>query len=109
MARQQILALPCHKACIRRGSLLGTSPRQRAGMATANAKPTKILFLTANPMDSVRLRIDKELKLIAEKLRSSRHGKSIVIVHEMAVTVDDITRSLLEERPDVVHFSGHVT
>lgn len=69
----------------------------------------KILFLGANPMDSTRLRIDKELRDIDTGLRMAAERDRIVLSQRWAVTDSVLQQALLDEEPTIVHFSGHGT
>jgi tetratricopeptide (TPR) repeat protein len=66
-----------------------------------------ILFLGANPSDTTRLGLDREVRSITERLRSAGGGDRFQLVQEWAVRVDDLEGHLLRHRPDVVHLSGH--
>jgi tetratricopeptide (TPR) repeat protein len=66
----------------------------------------KILFLGANPSDSTRLAIDREVREITQRLRATPHGARFEIEQEWAVQVSDLQAALLRHRPDIVHFSG---
>jgi diguanylate cyclase (GGDEF)-like protein len=67
----------------------------------------KILFLAANPSNSDRLSLDEEAREITNKIRSSDYHKSLVFKARWAVRPDDLLQALNEERPQIVHFSGH--
>ncbi|WP_017297082.1 CHAT domain-containing protein [Nodosilinea nodulosa] len=67
----------------------------------------KILVLAANPKDSSRLRLDEELRDIEEGLRRSRHRDQFTLAQRLAVRPRDVQRAMLEETPQIVHFSGH--
>jgi hypothetical protein len=67
----------------------------------------KILFLAANPTDTGRLRLDKELREIAEGLKRSNERNKFELISNFAVRVEDLRRSLLDHSPRIVHFSGH--
>ncbi len=54
---------------------------------------TKILLLAANPKHTSPLRLDEELRDLEEGLRRAQHR--------------DIQRVMLDESPQIVHFSGH--
>lgn len=69
----------------------------------------KILFLGANPLDSTRLRIDKELREIDTSLRMASKRDRIVLAQRWAVNTSVLQQALLEENPQIVHFSGHGT
>lgn len=70
----------------------------------------KILFLAANPVDVVsRVRIDREIREISQKIRMSTHGNQLELVSEWAVRAGDLQAALLRHQPDIVHFSGHAS
>jgi hypothetical protein len=85
-------------------------------------KKIKILFVGSNPVDVVAshplnnapltyipLGIDDEFRKIKAKLRSSRHRDSFQLISCPAAQPDDLLEAFNEERPQVVHFSGHGT
>lgn len=89
-------------------SALSSRPDDAPMRAPANdAGPEgKILFLSAN---SKRRPLDLELELrhIEDQLlRGRMHGR-IMLKSVPAVTVDALMRTLMEEAPTHVHFSGH--
>ena len=67
----------------------------------------KILFLAANPLDTDRLRLEAEIREIRDGLTRSKQRDSISFDCRLATRVRDLRVSLLEARPDIVHFSGH--
>ncbi|TVQ09556.1 MAG: CHAT domain-containing protein [Leptolyngbya sp. DLM2.Bin27] len=67
----------------------------------------KILILAANPKDTSRLRLDEELRDIQEGLRRAKHRDQFAFAQRLAVRPRDIQRAMLEETPQIVHFSGH--
>ncbi|MFZ4663481.1 MAG: tetratricopeptide repeat protein [Caldilineaceae bacterium] len=67
----------------------------------------KILFLAANPTDTVRLRADEESRAIDEALRKSEFRDKFQIEKHFAVRVEDLDDLLLRHQPDIVHFCGH--
>src|SRR5260370_13884512 len=56
----------------------------------------------ANP-----LWLDEEMSQIQKKVRASEHRNLMQLVSRWAVQPDDVIQALNEERPVVVHFSGH--
>src|SRR6266478_6377098 len=70
-------------------------------------KKRTILVFAANPKDTERLRLDEEVKAIDEGLRRGQHRDSFRIAQKWAVTHEDLRRGLLDEEPEIVHFSGH--
>lgn len=67
----------------------------------------KLLILTANPKDSVRLQLDKELRDIEEGLQRARLRDDFTVISRLAVRPRDLRRAILEVAPQMVHFSGH--
>ena len=67
----------------------------------------KILFLAANPLEMPRLRLDKQIRVIDEKLRLSELRDKFELRQYWAVRVGDLQGYLLRHQPDIVHFSGH--
>src|SRR3954467_7073460 len=67
----------------------------------------KVLFLAANPAGTQPLQLDEEIRRITAKVRASEHRDSLELVSRLAVRPDDLMQALLEERPHIVHFSGH--
>lgn len=66
-----------------------------------------ILFLAANPVDGVPLRIDQEVRAIDQALRGADLREQFVLQQHWAVRVADLQTLLLRVRPTIVHFSGH--
>lgn len=73
----------------------------------SNIEPVKILILAANPKNTARLRLDKEVRDISEKLRASQEGIYFDIQDRSAVRFSDLRQELLEIEPHIVHFCGH--
>ncbi|NKJ71818.1 CHAT domain-containing protein [Rhizobium leguminosarum bv. viciae] len=67
----------------------------------------KILFLAANPSNADRLDLEEEQRAIERELRAVKFRDNISLVAKHAVRADDLLFYLREEKPDVVHFSGH--
>lgn len=67
----------------------------------------KILFIAANASDSTRLRLGKEIKEIEEGIMRSLERNRFIIVQKWDVNSTDLIQALLDERPNIVHFSGH--
>jgi hypothetical protein len=69
----------------------------------------KILFLSANPKTTARLRLDEEARKIEEGLLRSKYRQKFEIRTKWAVNLWDLRRSLLDNEPHIVHFTGHGT
>lgn len=67
----------------------------------------RILFLAANPRDTGRLRLDKEIREIGESLRRANKRDQFELEERLAVRPIDLSRALLDVNPSIVHFSGH--
>ncbi|MBP2659084.1 MAG: hypothetical protein H6Q69_2116 [Firmicutes bacterium] len=68
---------------------------------------TKILFLSSNCDADAFLKLDEEVREIEEGLRRSYKRDKFSFVKKLAVRPVDFNRALLEEKPDILHFSGH--
>lgn len=73
---------------------------------TSDSK-VKILFLGANPFDTTRLALDREVREITQRLRATPCAERFELVQEWALRVGDIQAALLRHKPQIVHFSGH--
>ena len=67
----------------------------------------KILILAANPKDTTRLRLGEEVRDISEGLKRASCRDEFELVQRWAVRPRDLQRAMLEELPQIVHFSGH--
>lgn len=72
-------------------------------------KRPKILFLTSDPSNAPRLRLGQEFRDIQNCLRFGASQGGCQIVQRMSVRPRDLSQAILEERPSIVHFSGHGT
>ena len=69
----------------------------------------KILLLSANPTDTSKLRLDKEVREIEAGLERAKGREEFEIIPKLAVRTEDLRRALLYYEPQIVHFSGHGT
>ncbi|MBN3945141.1 MAG: AAA-like domain-containing protein [Nostoc sp. NMS7] len=67
----------------------------------------KILILSANPINTSKLRLDEEVREIQAGLERARSRDKFEIITKWAVRTDDLRRALLDHEPEIVHFSGH--
>ncbi|MDC3981474.1 pentapeptide repeat-containing protein [Polyangium jinanense] len=67
----------------------------------------RILFLGANPSDTTRLALEREVREITQRLHGTPKGERFEIMQAWAVRVSDLQAELLRHRPQIVHFSGH--
>ena len=76
-------------------------------MPPPNADQQTILFLAANPKDKSRLRIDQELRDIAEGLQRAQKRDQFTLEQRLAARPRDIQRAMLDLNPQIIHFSAH--
>ena len=76
-------------------------------MSSSSIDPQTILFLAANPKDTGRLRLDQELRDIAEGLQRAQKRDQFNLEQRLAVRPRDIQRAMLDIGPQIIHFSGH--
>lgn len=67
----------------------------------------KILFLASSPTDAGRIRVDKELREVDERISLGTHRDQFDLIPHFAVRPRDLRRGLLKHRPHILHFSGH--
>ena len=67
----------------------------------------KILFLSANPRQTMQLRVNEELREIKEGLRRAKEREQFILESAEAVRYRDLRRAILDNTPNIVHFSGH--
>jgi len=67
----------------------------------------KILFLTANPLDTSSLRLNEEIHAIDHALQQAEYRDKFDIAQHWAVRSTDLQSYLLRHKPHIVHFSGH--
>lgn len=75
--------------------------------AEGGAPKIRILFLTADPRDASKLRLDEECRAIDEALALSEFRDRFEIAQHWAVEVRQLQKYFLRHRPHLVHFSGH--
>jgi hypothetical protein len=66
-----------------------------------------VLFLASNPLDQIELRLDEEVRSIAEMIRKAEHRDAVKLESRWAVRPLDVLQAINELRPRIVHFSGH--
>lgn len=71
-----------------------------------NTQQQKILILAANPKGTSQLRLDEELREIEQGLQRARQREQFQIKSALGVRSRDIHRSILDFKPNIVHFSG---
>ena len=89
--------------------MIATSSDRSGDTKPITGKTIKILFLASDPFKQDALSLDREVREITSKIRSTDHRDTLNLISSWAVSPDDIQELLLHHRPDIVHFSGHGT
>ena len=76
-------------------------------MPQTTTAQTTLLILAANPSDTARLRLPKEVRDIEQGLALSDGCDRFNLISQWAVRPEDFRRALLKHQPQIVHFSGH--
>lgn len=66
----------------------------------------KILFLCANP-SKPSLNLDKEVSRIQTNMELAKEREHLIFTTRLAVTIDILMQAVLNESPEIIHFSGH--
>ncbi|MEL6439087.1 MAG: effector-associated domain EAD1-containing protein [Cyanobacteria bacterium J06621_8] len=69
--------------------------------------PINILFLSSNPHDTEKLRLNREIHEIEKALRQSKNREQFIFIPKVAVQIDDLQREIRQSKASIVHFSGH--
>ena len=69
--------------------------------------PLKVLLLSSDPHDAVRLRLAQEHRDLQAAIRGTRFASSLTVINESACRYSDITAALDRDDPHILHFSGH--
>jgi hypothetical protein len=77
-------------------------------LETAKMPTKSVLMMCASPKDEIPLRLDQEARDLKEQLRLVENKKNEVIVsHAWAVRTDQVQMEVMNNTPDILHFSGH--
>ena len=82
---------------------------RRPDLQTENSSgKTKILFVASDPTDQARLQVGKEYREIGEELQKAKQRDLFVLPNPvLSVRARDLSGAMLNEKPQIVHFSGH--
>jgi hypothetical protein len=69
----------------------------------------RLLFLSAAPTTTTRVRLEQEVREIALRIAASPYRDQIQLVSEWSARPGDLQQALLRTRPHIVHFYGHGT
>lgn len=78
-----------------------------AEQAALSSSTQTILILAANPRETSRLRLDEEVRDIAEGLRRANQRDRFSLEARWAARARDLYRAMLDTNPKIVHFCGH--
>lgn len=81
-----------------------TDPVHRS-VKPARQQP-RILFLAANPSSTGRLTLDVEANEVRRAISMSEDRAQLELITRWYATLDDLTRTLRDVKPAVVHFTG---
>lgn len=85
-------------------------------------EPLRVVYATSNPeavettivnpdgtieTEGVWLRVDRERRAVARKLKGSRYRDLVDVLPLYAATSADLLEAMNDHRPHVIHFSGH--
>ncbi|MEG3922247.1 CHAT domain-containing protein [Microcoleus sp. T3_A4] len=70
-------------------------------------KVKTILILAANPKGTSQLRLSEEVREIQSGLKRTHRQDAFAIQQQWAVRSRDVYQTLLDYKPQIVHFSGH--
>lgn len=70
-------------------------------------RPKVVLFLAANPANTIQLQLDQELREIQGAIMSSQSRNNLRLISRMAIRARDFSESILSACPHIIHFSGH--
>lgn len=72
---------------------------------SSSNKISKILFLASNPMTTGKLELEKEHSRISRKLQDASSDIRLKMIDKLTFT--NFLESIVNEKPDIIHFSGH--
>jgi hypothetical protein len=75
--------------------------------AKINTSVKTILILAANPKNTSPLRLGEEVREIDAGLQRAKKRELFDLKQRWAVRVQEVYQSLLDFKPQIVHFSGH--
>ncbi len=89
-----------------KGTSSNTGTGNGGGTGTGDGRTT-ILILASNPSGTGILQLETEHSRISNRIQESDHADAFRIRSKKAVTLLEFQEYLYDERPTIVHFSGH--
>jgi GTPase SAR1 family protein len=71
-----------------------------------SSKSLKVLFLASNPGDTGKLALNKEFSKMVQVMQDN---DSVKIHSKFAVSIEEMNDGIIDNKPVIVHFSGHGT
>jgi hypothetical protein len=68
---------------------------------------TRILFLSANPVDTPHIMLSQEYNGLHDRLRIGDFRDQFELILQPGISVMDLQQVWMEYKPQIVHFSGH--
>jgi hypothetical protein len=81
--------------------------KSESGDSRMQASKVTILFLGANGSVDSSLQLEEEVSKIQMNLKLAKERDNLIFRQEWAVTIDSLLQAILDEKPGIVHFSGH--
>jgi len=78
----------------------------RVAYLTANPRVTEVDAVTQHLVET-RIRVDNEIRAVREEVRRALYRECIEVEHWPAATPIDVLNALNDQKPHVMHFSGH--
>ena len=67
----------------------------------------RVLFVFCSPVDADAVRVNAELRVIQDCIKSAGPNPTAVVHPLPAATATDFRRELLDKKYDLIHFAGH--
>lgn len=87
--------------------VVNTVVRTVTKTALRRRKRLSVLYLTANPGSSAKLRLDGEVMKVQNEIRGSKFRDSVAFEFRPAASLKSLIDGLNDVRPQIVQFSGH--
>lgn len=81
--------------------------RRRQEQAESAEGKVRVLFASANPSDTSRLQVSREIAQVRGRLEQLGLAAGFDLIDRRDVDLGDLASALAQHRPQVVHFSGH--
>jgi hypothetical protein len=69
--------------------------------------PIRVLYLACNPPGTTRLDLEREIAAVEARIRAGAYRDTVRLIPALAANTDDLQRAILDNKPSIIHFSGH--